>query len=346
MDIPIKDDSELNEESSELFEHYRFVVDKGQGLFRIDKFLANKIEGVSRNRLQIAARAGNILVNNVAVKPNYRVKPCEIITILLPEPPQIHEITAEDIPLNIIFEDDEVLIINKPAGMVVHPAYGNYNGTLLNALYFHFQQFKVGLPLLVHRIDKDTTGIMAIACTEFAQTVLARQFFDHTIERRYQALVWGDMESDEGTIRGNIGRSSRDRRLMCISDDPDFGRHAVSHYTVLERFGYVTLVECRLETGRTHQIRAHFSHIGHPLFGDEAYGGKRILKGSLFAKYKQFVDNCFEILPRQALHAKSLAFQHPTKPGILKFDSDLPEDMKAVIEKWRRYTNARQDDSI
>lgn len=338
------EDIDINEENNELYEHHRFIVDKGQGLLRIDKFLSSKIEGVSRNRIQNASHAGNILVNGLPVKPNYKVKPLDLITILLPEPIKEYEIFPEDIPLNIVFEDSEVILINKPAGMVVHPAHGNYNGTLLNALYYHFESKQAGMPLLVHRIDKDTTGLMVVACNELSQTYLAKQFFEHTIERRYQALVWGDLESDTGTIRGNIGRSSRDRKVMCISDDPEFGRHAVTHYTVLERFGYVTLVECKLETGRTHQIRAHFSHIGHPLFGDEVYGGKRIIKGSLYAKYKQFVDNCFTILPRQALHAKSLEFKHPKTRNVVSFDSALPDDMTEVIEKWRRYTLNRSDE--
>jgi 23S rRNA pseudouridine1911/1915/1917 synthase len=339
----------MNEETDlqeDLYEHYKFVVDKGQSLFRIDKYLSNKIENISRNKVQNAAHAGNILVNGASVKPNYKVKPLDTITILLPHPPRDTEIIPEDIPLEVVFEDDYILVVNKKAGMVVHPAYANFTGTLVNALYYRFlgsvaHDGSPILPYLVHRIDKDTSGIMLVAKTEFAQSYLAKQFFEHTIHRVYIALVWGDLPQDEGSIRGFINRSPKDRRVMWIYEDETEGRHSVTHYRVLERFGYVTLVECRLETGRTHQIRAHFRHIGHPLFSDESYGGKVIVKGTLFAKYKQFVENCFEVMPRQALHAKSLGFMHPQREVTLNFDSDLPEDFSQVLNKWRAYTKAK-----
>lgn len=339
----------MNEETDlqeDLYEHYKFVVDKGQSLFRIDKYLSNKIENISRNKVQNAARAGNILVNGISVKPNYKVKPLDTITILLPHPPRETDIIPENIPLDVVYEDESILVVNKAAGMVVHPAYANFTGTLVNALYYRLsgamaQDGSPLLPYLVHRIDKDTSGIMLVAKTEFAQSYLAKQFFEHTINRVYVALVWGDLAQDEGTIRGYINRSPKDRRVMWIYEDESEGRHSVTHYRVLERFGYVTLVECRLETGRTHQIRAHFKHIGHPLFSDESYGGKVIVKGTLFAKYKQFVENCFDVMPRQALHAKSLGFKHPEKEEFLNFDSELPEDFSQVLTKWRTYTKAK-----
>lgn len=346
-----------SEENSELYEHFRFEVDKGQSLLRIDKFLQNRIEGVSRNRVQNAARAGNILVNDESVKSNYRIKPLDVISIVMATPPREFEVIAEDIPLNIVFEDDDLLVINKPYGMVVHPGHGNYTGTLLNALTFRLQnkfnnRGEPVAPLLVHRIDKDTSGILLCAKTEMAQTILARQFFHHTIDRRYIALVWGDFDHNEGTIKGNIGRNPYDRKVMMVSHDEEFGRKAITHYKVLERFHYVTLVECRLETGRTHQIRAHFKHIGHPLFGDQVYGGATIVMGLSSASYKSFVRNNLQILPRQALHARSLTFTHPTTGQTLSFDSELPADMQQVIERWRRYANgairfqdAEQDDN-
>ncbi|MCX6252037.1 MAG: RluA family pseudouridine synthase [Bacteroidetes bacterium] len=332
-----------SDELSELYEHFRFVVDKKQGLLRIDKYLTMKIGNASRNRIQNAAHAGNILVNNKIVKPNYKVKPDDIISIVMAYPPRDTEIYAENIPIQIIYEDDDILLVNKAAGMVVHPGHGNFTGTLQNALVYHFQHNPMNTgtenkPYLVHRIDKDTSGILLISKNEMAQTKLAKQFFDHTINRKYVALVWGNLKDEEGTITGYIGRDIRDRLVMRIYEDEERGRHAVTHYKVLERFNYVTLVECVLETGRTHQIRAHFHHIGHPIFNDEKYGGNVILKGTTFTKYKQFVQNCFKIIPRQALHAKSLGFIHPSTGKYLFFDSDYPEDLGLVIEKWRNYS--------
>jgi 23S rRNA pseudouridine1911/1915/1917 synthase len=330
----------------DLYEHYRFVADKGQGVLRIDKFLQYKIENASRTKIQAAAEAGNILVNNKAVKPNYKVKPGDVISIVLTFPPRDLEIIPEDIPLDIVYEDDEVLVVNKEAGMVVHPAYSNYTGTLVNALTWRFKDlpmFKSGevRPGLVHRIDKNTSGIIVVAKTEQALNKLARQFFDHSIERVYVALVWGTLRNDTGTIIGHVGRSVHDRKIMSVYEDGSQGKHAITHYKVIERFSYVTLIECRLETGRTHQIRAHFKHMGHPLFGDEEYGGDRILKGTTFTKYKQFVENCFKILPRQALHAKILAFDHPATGERIKYEAPMPDDMAQVIEKWRAYISTR-----
>jgi 23S rRNA pseudouridine1911/1915/1917 synthase len=336
---------ELNEQN-ELFEHHRFNVDKGQGILRIDKYLSNKLENVSRTRIQNAARAGNILVNDTPVKPNYRVKPNDVISILLPHPPREIEIIPEDIPVNIIYEDDSILVVNKEAGMVVHPGYGNYTGTLVNALCYHLKDlplYKSGeiRPGLAHRIDKDTSGILVVAKTEIALNKLAKQFFDHTVERKYVALVWGNLENSEGTVSGYIGRSRKDRMKMQVFNAEDYGKPAVTHYTVIEKLGYVNLIECRLETGRTHQIRVHMEHIRHPLFNDERYGGDKILKGTTFTKYRQFVQNCFKILPRHALHAKSLGFIHPATGKHLFFDSPLPDDMRTVIEKWRNYVAGR-----
>lgn len=336
---------ELNEQN-ELFEHYRFNVDKGQGLLRIDKYLYNKLENISRTRIQNAARAGNILVNNVPVKPNYKVKPNNIISIVLPHPPREIEIIPEDIPIDIIYEDEEILIVNKAPGMVVHPGHGNYAGTLINALTYHLKDlplFKSGeiRPGLVHRIDKDTSGIIVIAKTEIALNRLAKQFFDHTVDRTYQALVWGNLENDEGKISGYIGRSKRDRMKMHVYADEENGKHAVTYYKVVERLGYVNLIECKLQTGRTHQIRVHMEHIKHPVFNDERYGGNKILKGTTFSKYRQFVQNCFKLLPRQALHAKSLGFEHPVSGKAMFFDSQPHDDMLSVINKWRSYTAGR-----
>lgn len=334
---------EVEEEVAELYEHHRFIVDKGQGLLRIDKFLANKIEGVSRNKVQNAAKADCILVNEKPVKSNYRVKPLDVISVVLPNPPHEFEVIAEDIAFDCVYEDDDVLVVNKPAGLVVHPGYGNFTGTLLNALTFYLQGKKNSrgeevAPYLVHRIDKDTSGLLLVAKTELAQTALARQFFNHTVYRRYNALVWGILHEDTGTIDGYIGRSAKDRRVMAVNADPEFGRNAITHWTVLERFRYTTLVECRLETGRTHQIRAHFKYIGAPLFGDPVYGGNIILKGNQTGAYSQFIKNCFDALPRQALHARSIGFMHPTLGQYRQFDSELPEDMTLIIEKWRRYS--------
>jgi 23S rRNA pseudouridine1911/1915/1917 synthase len=331
-----------SDESTELYEHFRFVVDKGQSLIRIDKYLADKIENTSRTRIQNAAHAGSILVNETVIKPNYRVKPGDVISIVLPHPPRDTEIFPENIPFTILYEDADIVVVNKEAGMVVHPGHGNFTGTLQNALLYHFQENSITEPeskvYLVHRIDKDTSGILLVAKNEIAQIRLAKQFFEHTIDRKYIALVWGNLTENEGTISGFIARDPRDRLVMKIYDEEEKGRNSVTHYNVIERFGYVTLVECVLETGRTHQIRAHFKHIGHPLFNDERYGGNEILKGTTFTKYKQFVLNCFKLMPRQALHAKSLGFIHPSIRKYIFFDSDTPEDMKAVIEKWRAYS--------
>jgi 23S rRNA pseudouridine1911/1915/1917 synthase len=331
------------EESGELYEHFRFVVDRGQNPLRIDKYLMAKIENASRNRIQNSAHAGNILVNNVVVKPNFKVRPLDVITIVLAYPPKDTEVYPENIPISVVYEDDDIMVVNKAAGMVVHPGHGNFTGTLQNALLYHLQQAHPGdpeaKPYLVHRIDKDTSGIMLIAKNELAQSKIAKQFFDHTIDRTYIALVWGNIDHDEGTIDANIDRDIRNRLIQAVYNDGEKGRHAVTHYHVLERFGYVTLVECRLETGRTHQIRVHFKHIGHPLFNDESYGGSEILKGTTFTKYKQFVNNCFELIPRQALHAKSLGFIHPSTRQFVHFDSEYPADLAAAIDKWRGYGN-------
>ncbi len=336
----------LEEEQNEMFEHFRFVTDAGQTQLRIDKFLVNKMENASRNKIQDAAAAGNILVDGVAVKPNYKVKPNETITIVMEYPRREIEIIQEDIPLNIVYEDDYLLVINKEAGMVVHPGHGNYSGTLVNALAFHLKDLPLfnaedPRPGLVHRIDKDTSGLLVVAKTELAKNHLARQFYDKTTERSYTAIVWGNMDEDEGTVTGHIGRSLKNRLQMTVFPDGEFGKHSVTHYKVLKRLGYVTLVQCVLETGRTHQIRAHMKFIGHTLFSDARYGGDDILKGTTFTKYKQFVQNCFKILPRQALHAKSLGFIHPHTGEKMSFDSELPQDMVLAIEKWSGYIGSR-----
>lgn len=337
----ILDNENTEEESGELYEHIRIVVDKGQAQERIDTFLTNHIQNISRNRIQNAAKAGNILVNDKAVKQNYKVKPNDVISIVFSYPPREMDITPQEIPLNIVYEDDDIIVINKQAGLVVHPGHGNFEGTLLHGLAWHFQQTKQPVEnkfgYLVHRIDKDTTGLMIVAKNETAQAMLAHQFFEHTIHRRYHALVWGDFNENEGTIEGNIGRSPNDRRKMMVYPNGDHGKEAITHWHVLERFGYVTLNEYRLETGRTHQIRVHSQFIGHPLFNDATYGGDQILKGTTFSKYRQFIDNCFKLLPRHALHAKELGFVHPTTKKEMLFTSELPEDMTAVLEKWRRY---------
>ncbi len=337
-----QEEEKQDQDEQELFEHYRFVSDKGQGLLRIDKFLLARMESTSRNKIQNAAKAGNILVNDKIVKSNYKVKPGDVVTIVLAFPPREIELIPEDIPIDIIYEDDDLLLVNKHAGLVVHPGYGNYTGTLVNALVYHFRDLPMQnedtiKPGLVHRIDKNTSGILLIAKTELAQTRLAKIFFDRKIDRLYHALVWGDVKEEQGTITGHIGRSLKNRQVMEVFPEGDHGKSAVTHYRVLERFGYVTLVECKLETGRTHQIRAHFKYIGHPLFNDETYGGDRILKGTTFTKYKQFVQNCFAICPRQALHAKTLGFIHPISNERMFFDSQLPEDMQQLIDKWRHY---------
>ncbi len=336
-------DNETNE-VDELYEHFNLVVDRGQGLLRIDKFLMARIENASRNKIQIAAKAGNILVNDKAVKSNYRIKPLDVISIVMPHPPREIEIIAQDLPLDVFYEDSDIIVINKKPGMVVHPGYGNYSGTLVNALAWHFKDQPEVKPYLVHRIDKDTSGIILVAKSELAQTRLAKEFFDHTINRKYIALVWGDVAEDEGTVTGHIGRSAKDRRQMMVYMDGSIGKHAITHYKVIQRFGYVTLIECVLETGRTHQIRAHMRFLGHPLFNDERYGGDQILRGTTFTKYKQFIKNCYEIIPRQALHAKSLGFKHPITKEYLFFDSELAPDMKMVLEKWERYIANREID--
>jgi len=333
-------------DQQELFEHFRFETDPGQSLLRIDKFLFNRLESTSRTKIQNAAIAGNILVDGNPVKPNYKVKPGEIIQVVLPQPPRETELMPENIPLDIIYEDNDLLIVNKKPGMVVHPGHGNYTGTLVNALMWHLKDlplFKSGesRPGLVHRIDKNTSGLLVIAKTEFSLNRLARQFYDRTSGRRYTALIWGSPKEDIGTITGNIGRNPKDRKVMFVFKEDDQGKHAVTHYKVLERLGYVSLVECRLETGRTHQIRVHMSYINHPLFNDPEYGGDKILRGTIFTKYQQFVRNCFNILPRQALHAKQLSFDHPVNGKRMEFETDLPKDMTTVINKWRTYIAGR-----
>jgi 23S rRNA pseudouridine1911/1915/1917 synthase len=337
--------TEIDEIEEELFEHFRFDVPKGQLLLRIDKFLMNLIPNATRNKIQNAATAGDIYVNDVPVKSNYRVKPLDVVRIMLTHPPFENRVDPENIPLDIVYEDDTLLLINKPAGFVVHPGHGNYTGTLVNALAYHFDNLPMNSserPGLVHRIDKDTTGLLVIAKTEAAMTHLAKQFEAKTSEREYVAMVWGTVKEDEGTIEGNIARHVKDRMQMSVFEDPTIGKHAVTHYKVLERFGYVTLVSCILETGRTHQIRVHMKHIGHPIFNDERYGGNLILKGTTFTKYKQFIDNCFKVLPRQALHAKTLGFIHPTTGEMMRFDTELPQDMQDCIEKWRNYSKSHE----
>ncbi|MCK4920745.1 MAG: RluA family pseudouridine synthase [Bacteroidales bacterium] len=335
-------------ESQELYEHYRFEADAGQSILRLDKFLVNKLESTSRSRIQTAAQAGNILVNGLAVKPNYKVKPLDTISIVLPQPSRQLKLIPEDIPIEIVYEDESLLVVNKQPGMVVHPGHGNYSGTLINALMFHLKDnplFQTGeeRPGLVHRIDKDTSGLLVVAKNELAMNKLASQFFNKTSKRTYQALVWGNLDEDEGTIEGNIGRYPKNRKKMWVFEDGSEGKHAITHYKILERFDYVNLVECRLETGRTHQIRVHFQYIKHPIFNDMEYGGDQILRGTVFTKYKQFIQNCFQILPRQALHAKTLGFVHPLTGKEITFDTDLPNDMQSVLEKWRRYTGGRED---
>lgn len=331
----------IEQDEQDLYEHLRIIVDKGQSLLRIDKFLMHRIENASRNRIQNAIELGNVVVNDKTIKPSYKVKPLDVISVVLPHPPRDTEVYPEDIPINVVYEDNDVLVVNKSAGMVVHPGFNNYSGTLVNALVFHFQQLPTlpgndGRPGLVHRIDKDTSGLLLISKNERAMTWLARQFFEHTITRKYLALVWGDLETD-GTVTGYIGRSVADRRVMSIYDDAEKGKWSVTHYKVLQRMNYVTFIECQLETGRTHQIRAHMRHIGHPLFSDATYGGDKILKGTMFSKYKRFVENCFEIMPRQALHAQTLGFLHPTLNSVIHFEAPLPLDFEQVLEKWQRY---------
>lgn len=363
----------VEEEDGALFEHFRFVVDKGQSLMRADKYLSSHMESTSRNRIQLAIDAGYVMANGKVIKSNYKVKPLDILTIAFPYRRHESEIKPENIPLDIVYEDDALLVVNKPAGLVVHPGHGHFSGTLINALAYHLNlgtrpmkqrfgsvtgsgaangsnaaaeempegcRFNRGeaderMGVLVHRIDMNTSGLLVVAKSEYAQIQLAKQFFHHTIERKYVALVWGNMESDSGTIVGNIARDPNDRLRYRVVEDGS-GKHAVTHYRVLERFGYVTLVECQLETGRTHQIRVHMNHIGHPLFNDDRYGGDRIRKGTLYTKYKQFIENCFEVMPRHALHAKTLGFEHPITGKHIFLESALPDDFTAVIEKWRK----------
>ena len=333
-----------NELEDELYEHHRFEASKGQSALRVDKFLMNMIENTTRNKIQQAAENGSILVNDVSVKSNYKVKAGDVVRLVLAHPTYEQLLTPENIPLDIVYEDDQLLVINKPAGMVVHPGHGNYSGTLVNALAYHFENLPMNSserPGLVHRIDKDTTGLLVVAKTEHAMAYLTKQFAEKTSEREYVALVWGNIEEDEGTVEGNIGRHDTNRMRMAVHESDEKGKHAVTHYKVLERFGYVTLVSCQLETGRTHQIRVHMKHIGHTLFNDERYGGDSILKGTTFTKYKQFVDNCFKVLPRQALHAKTLGFEHPITKEFLRFDTPIPQDLQECIEKWRVYSKAQ-----
>ncbi|MBR1798699.1 MAG: RluA family pseudouridine synthase [Bacteroidales bacterium] len=339
----------ITDDQQDLYEHHHIVVDRGQTPLRIDKFLQEKLSGVSRNKIQAATHAGCIVVNGHTAKANYKVKPLDEISVLLPEPPHELDIRPEPIAIDVVYEDNDVIVVNKPAGLVVHPGVGNFTGTLLNGLLFHMQGTS-SKPFLVHRIDKDTSGLLLVAKNEEAQVFLAKQFFDHTTERKYLALVWGDFTDNDGTIVGRIGRSPQDRRVMCVYPDEDDipdelkrGKHAVTHWHVEERFGYVSLISCRLETGRTHQIRAHMRHIGHPLFNDSAYGGDVILKGTTFTKYKQFVQNCFQILPRQALHATTLGFVHPTTGKTMHFACPLPADIQTCIDRWRTYTANRQN---
>jgi 23S rRNA pseudouridine1911/1915/1917 synthase len=331
-----------DEQDDELFEHHRIVADRGQAMLRIDKFLMDRLPNVTRTKIQDGIHNGFVRVNGKDIKPNYKVRPLDVITISLPEPPRDTEVLPENIPLNIVYEDEHLLVINKPAGLVVHPAYNNWTGTLVNALAYHFQNLpqlpgNEGKPGLVHRIDKDTSGLLVVAKTEPVLTALAKQFFDHSIERTYHAIVWGIPDPPQGTINVNVGRSLKDRRVTTTFPEGDMGRHAITHYRLLQDLRYVSLVECKLETGRTHQIRAHMKHIGHTLFNDAMYGGDQILKGTVFSKYRQFVENCFKIIPRQALHAKTLGFIHPHTKKLMRFESELPEDFKNAIAKWEHY---------
>lgn len=338
------------QDQDELYEHHRFVSDRKQSMLRVDKFLFNRLVNTSRNRIQAAIEAGSVLVNKKTVKSSYKVKPGDVVSVVLAHPPREIELYADNIPLDVVYEDTDLFIINKQPGLVVHPAFGHYRGTLVNALVYRMYPELVDQPIaadsvrpgLVHRIDKNTSGIIVIAKNEQALSNLAKQFFDRTTDRLYIALVWGDVKEDEGTITGNVGRSLADRKVMAVFPDGDLGKHAVTHYKVLERFGYVTLIQCKLETGRTHQIRIHMKHLGHPLFNDETYGGDRILKGTVFTKYKQYIENCFAMMPRHALHAKSLGFIHPRDGKPMHFDSELPEDFKSVLEKWRQYAAHQQ----
>ena len=348
LDDTLDDVEPIVDNPAELYEHFRVVVDKGQSQVRVDKYLFDRLVNSSRNRIQKAADAGLIMANGKPVKSSYKVKPCDVLTVMMDRPRYDNDIIPEDIPLDIVYEDNDLMVVNKPAGLVVHPGCGNYHGTLVNAIAWHLKDYpkydpndpQVGL---VHRIDKDTSGLLVVAKTPDAKTHLGLQFYNKTTKRKYNALVWGVVENNEGTIEGNIGRNPKDRMQMAVLSDPAQGKHAVTHYRVLERLGYVTLVECVLETGRTHQIRVHMKHIGHTLFNDERYGGNEILKGTHFSKYKQFVNNCFETCPRQALHAMTLGFVHPRTGEEMFFTSPLPEDMTNLIDKWRNYISNREE---
>ena len=348
LDDTLDDVEPVVDNPAELYEHFRVVVDKGQSQVRVDKYLFERLVNSSRNRIQKAADAGLIMANGKPVKSSYKVKPCDVLTVMMDRPRYDNDIIPEDIPLDIVYEDNDLMVVNKPAGLVVHPGCGNYHGTLVNAIAWHLKDNpkydpndpQVGL---VHRIDKDTSGLLVVAKTPDAKTHLGLQFYNKTTKRKHNALVWGIVENNEGTIEGNIGRNPKDRMQMAVLSDPAQGKHAVTHYRVLERLGYVTLVECVLETGRTHQIRVHMKHIGHTLFNDERYGGNEILKGTHFSKYKQFVNNCFETCPRQALHAMTLGFVHPRTGEEMFFTSPLPEDMTNLIDKWRNYISNREE---
>jgi len=347
-DFNTPDEDDIDDEAGGSFEHYRFVSDKGQSLLRVDKYITMRMEKTSRHRIQLAIAAGYVLVNGKVVKANYIVKPLDVITIVLPYERRGFEVLPENIPLDIPYEDDDLLIVNKPPGLVVHPGFGHFSGTLINALAFHLgisqgedaPDERMGI--LVHRIDKNTSGLLLVAKNDESQLALAKQFFDHTIKRKYIALVWGDVKENSGTITGNIGRAPNDRMRFKVFPDGSSGKHAVTHYKVIERFGYTTLLECQLETGRTHQIRVHMDYLGHPLFNDDRYGGDKILKGTTYPKFSKFVENCFEIMPRHALHAKTLGFVHPKTKEDLLFENEIPQDLATVIEKWRVYSKASQ----
>lgn len=339
-------EEEILSDEQDLYEHFSFKVDPGQEPVRIDVFLTNRIQNATRTKVQKGAVAGCILVNENPVKSNYKVKPGDMVSVVMPEPPRDTEIYPEKMELNIVHEDGDLLVLNKPSGLVVHPGFNNYNGTLVHGLVYHFSTLPhkddVTRPGLVHRIDKDTSGLMVIAKTEFALNYLAKQFYEHSIDRVYYALVWGDVEQDKGTIEGRLTRDPKDRRRSVVTDDEELGKHAITHYEVVERFYFVTLVKCKLETGRTHQIRAHMRHLGHPLFSDELYGGNTILKGMSFSKFPQFIGNCFTLMPRQALHAFSLGFDHPTSKKRLYFESELPEDFDSLLQKLRKYISSNR----
>ena len=330
-----------------LHEHHRFVASNGQVPLRVDKFLMNFVENATRTKIQQAAKDGSVLVNDIPVKSNYKVKPNDVIRVMFAHPPYEQLLTPQNIPIDVVYEDDDLLVVNKEAGMVVHPGHGNYEGTLINALIYHFENLpnnSSDRPGLVHRIDKDTSGLLVVAKTELAMTHLSKQFFNKTSKREYVALAWGNMDEDKGTIEGNIGRHPKNRLQNTVwsGDEEDRGKPAVTHFEVIERLGYVTLVKCKLETGRTHQIRVHMKHVGHTLFNDARYGGDKVLKGTTFTKYKQFVDNCFTTLPRQALHARTLGFVHPTTGKDMFFEAPIPADIEACVDKWRKYSHNQQ----